>query len=198
MKRLLLCTLALLSCATISTRAEPPTGLGVPIGDPSRASQEYVWISNASNLPLFVERVYPGLEAAQESLQRQCPDRRPNVGRSCRLHHHGRCRMHEKPGRRDRRRRLGRCARLGSGQVHRQEGADCRHRRRPANVQAPHLSRHQLVQSRLPARALSMPAITRRQAWPLVKSAPSPSSRPATSSRPARACAMRSPRNART
>ena len=38
------------------------TGLNVPIGDPSRADQEYVWISNASNLPLFVERVYPGLK----------------------------------------------------------------------------------------------------------------------------------------
>ena len=38
------------------------------IGDPSRADQEYVWISNASNLPLFVERVYPGLEAASKAL----------------------------------------------------------------------------------------------------------------------------------
>ena len=34
----------------------------------SRADQEYVWISNASNLPLFVERVYPGLEAATKAL----------------------------------------------------------------------------------------------------------------------------------
>jgi len=45
-----------------------PTGQAVPIGDPSRADQEYVWISNASNLPLFVERVYPGLEAARKTL----------------------------------------------------------------------------------------------------------------------------------
>jgi ABC-type sugar transport system substrate-binding protein len=45
-----------------------PTGLDVPIGDPSRANQEYVWISNASNLPLFVERVYPGLESARKAL----------------------------------------------------------------------------------------------------------------------------------
>ena len=45
-----------------------PTGLGVPIGDASRSDQEYVWISNASNLPLFVERVYPGLEAARKAL----------------------------------------------------------------------------------------------------------------------------------
>ncbi len=45
-----------------------PTGQDVPIGDPSRADQEYVWISNASNLPLFVERVYPGLDAAKKAL----------------------------------------------------------------------------------------------------------------------------------
>ena len=45
-----------------------PTGQDVPVGDPSRADQEYVWISNASNLPLFVERVYPGLEAAAKAL----------------------------------------------------------------------------------------------------------------------------------
>ena len=40
----------------------------MPIGDPSRSDQEYVWISNASNLPLFVERVYPGLESARKAL----------------------------------------------------------------------------------------------------------------------------------
>jgi ribose transport system substrate-binding protein len=51
-----------------SARAEGPTGLGVPIGDASRSNQEYVWISNASNLPLFVERVYPGLESARKAL----------------------------------------------------------------------------------------------------------------------------------
>jgi ABC-type sugar transport system substrate-binding protein len=45
-----------------------PTGQDVVIGDPSRADQEYVWISNASNLPLFVERVYPGLDAAKAAL----------------------------------------------------------------------------------------------------------------------------------
>ena len=45
-----------------------PTGLDVPIGDLSRKDQEYVWISNASNLPLFVERVYPGLESARKAL----------------------------------------------------------------------------------------------------------------------------------
>lgn len=47
---------------------ETPTGLDKPIGDASRSDQEYVWISNASNLPLFVERVYPGLEAARKAL----------------------------------------------------------------------------------------------------------------------------------
>jgi|GEM_PF-383192 len=33
------------------------------IGGSDRADQEYVWISQFSNLPLFVERVYPGLDA---------------------------------------------------------------------------------------------------------------------------------------
>lgn len=33
------------------------------IGGPDRSNQEYVWISQFSTLPLFVERVYPGLEA---------------------------------------------------------------------------------------------------------------------------------------
>jgi ribose transport system substrate-binding protein len=47
------------------------TGLDVPIGDASRSDQEYVWISNASNLPLFVERVYPGLESAKKALNVQ-------------------------------------------------------------------------------------------------------------------------------
>jgi ribose transport system substrate-binding protein len=61
--------LALLTIAAgASARAEEPTGLNVPIGDASRSDQEYVWISNASNLPLFVERVYPGLEAARKAL----------------------------------------------------------------------------------------------------------------------------------
>jgi ABC-type sugar transport system substrate-binding protein len=32
------------------------------VGSPERADQEYVWISNWSSLPLFVERVYPALE----------------------------------------------------------------------------------------------------------------------------------------
>jgi ABC-type sugar transport system substrate-binding protein len=33
------------------------------IGSADRAEQEYVWISQFSSLPLFVERVYPGLDA---------------------------------------------------------------------------------------------------------------------------------------
>ena len=134
-----------------------PTGLDVPIGDASRSDQEYVWISNASNLPLFVERVYPGLEVGAQGAQRQGAHRRADLGRSRRLHHHGRRRMHQEPGRRDRRRRLGRRARLRGRQVHRQEGADGRHRRRPADVEAPDLSRHQLVQSRLSARPVPVP-----------------------------------------
>src|SRR6185295_15512182 len=54
--------------AVADAHAQQATGLNVPVGDPSRADQEYVWISNASNLPLFVERVYPGLEAARKAL----------------------------------------------------------------------------------------------------------------------------------
>ena len=54
--------------ASLPVFAAGPTGLDVPIGDASRSDQEYVWISNASNLPLFVERVYPGLELARKAL----------------------------------------------------------------------------------------------------------------------------------
>ncbi|NPV85772.1 MAG: substrate-binding domain-containing protein [Anaerolineae bacterium] len=44
--------------------AAPAGGASVgKIGSPERATQEYVWISNYSNLPLFVERVYPALDA---------------------------------------------------------------------------------------------------------------------------------------
>jgi ribose transport system substrate-binding protein len=67
MKRLSLSTFALIASLAPQAWAEAPTGLNVPIGDPSRANQEYVWISNASNLPLFVERVYPGLESARKA-----------------------------------------------------------------------------------------------------------------------------------
>ena len=72
MKQMRFGGLGLVALAAIAiampARAEGPTGLDVPIGDPSRSDQEYVWISNASNLPLFVERVYPGLEAARKAL----------------------------------------------------------------------------------------------------------------------------------
>ncbi|HEX2475355.1 MAG TPA: substrate-binding domain-containing protein, partial [Lacipirellulaceae bacterium] len=72
MKRRAYCSLAVAAIMTLAggvlARAEGPTGLNVPIGDPSRSDQEYVWISNASNLPLFVERVYPGLESARKAL----------------------------------------------------------------------------------------------------------------------------------
>ena len=123
MRSLLLCASAA-SCGRgrCAARAEGPTGLNVPIGDASRSDQEYVWISNASNLPLFVERVYPGLEVGAQGAQRQGPHRRPDLGRPRRLHHHGRRRMHQEPGRRDRGRRLGRRAGVGGRQVHRQEG----------------------------------------------------------------------------
>ena len=72
MRRTASCALALVPLMAIAVgtpaRSQAPTGLDVPIGDPSRKDQEYVWISNASNLPLFVERVYPGLESARKAL----------------------------------------------------------------------------------------------------------------------------------
>jgi len=72
MRRMTFCSFAIVAAMAIAmglpARADAPTGLGVPIGDASRKDQEYVWISNASNLPLFVERVYPGLESARKAL----------------------------------------------------------------------------------------------------------------------------------
>src|SRR5262249_2325019 len=70
MRRTAACTTVLITVVAglATVHAEEPTGLNVSIGDPSRSNQEYVWISNASNLPLFVERVYPGLESARKAL----------------------------------------------------------------------------------------------------------------------------------
>ena len=48
--------------AAAATCPTCPTQVG-KIGGTDRAKQEYVWISNFSSLPLFVERVYPALEA---------------------------------------------------------------------------------------------------------------------------------------
>lgn len=45
-----------------STEAGESTLVG-KIGGSDRSDQEYVWISQFSTLPLFVERVYPGLDA---------------------------------------------------------------------------------------------------------------------------------------
>jgi len=49
------------AAAPTSTGGE--TAMVGKIGGSDRATQEYVWISQFSNLPLFVERVYPGLDA---------------------------------------------------------------------------------------------------------------------------------------
>ena len=67
-KSLVFYALALVAGLAGTGSAMAQKGLDKPIGDPSRSNQEYVWISNASNLPLFVERVYPGLEAARKAL----------------------------------------------------------------------------------------------------------------------------------
>lgn len=56
--------LVLAGCKTAAPVATTSgTGSTGAIGSPERAKQEYVWISNWSSLPLFVERVYPSLEA---------------------------------------------------------------------------------------------------------------------------------------
>lgn len=49
--------------AGCQTAAPEASTTGGTIGSAERATQEYVWISNFSSLPLFVERVYPALEA---------------------------------------------------------------------------------------------------------------------------------------
>ncbi len=52
------------SAAPTTTSENAPAAAQVgKIGGPDRAKQEYVWISNFSSLPLFVERVYPSLDA---------------------------------------------------------------------------------------------------------------------------------------
>src|SRR5262249_17096220 len=70
MRRTAACTTVLITVVAglATVHAEEPTGLNVSIGDPSRSNQEYVWISNASNLPLFVERLYPGLDSPRKPL----------------------------------------------------------------------------------------------------------------------------------
>jgi len=55
-------------CGAATPTAAPDTGgneisMVGQIGGSDRADQEYVWISQFSSLPLFVERVYPGLDA---------------------------------------------------------------------------------------------------------------------------------------
>lgn len=67
---LLLFALVVSACAPAAPQEEAAEGGGVEhvgkIGGSDRADQEYVWISNWASLPLFVERVYPGLEAFAE------------------------------------------------------------------------------------------------------------------------------------
>jgi ABC-type sugar transport system substrate-binding protein len=53
------------ACGSTTPSAGPNTGV---IGGADRANQEYVWISQDSTLPLFVNRVFPGLEAAAKTL----------------------------------------------------------------------------------------------------------------------------------
>lgn len=56
-------SMALLGCTTPTPAPSGGGGSTGVIGASDRAQQEYVWISNFSSLPLFVERVYPALDA---------------------------------------------------------------------------------------------------------------------------------------
>lgn len=56
------------ACTTAPRGSGSPGGQSEPLGAADRSNQEYVWISNAANLPLFAERVYPGLESARNAL----------------------------------------------------------------------------------------------------------------------------------
>ncbi|NMB55195.1 MAG: substrate-binding domain-containing protein [Leptolinea sp.] len=51
------------TAAPADKAASAATGSLGLIGSADRAKQEYVWISNFSSLPLFVDRVYPSLDA---------------------------------------------------------------------------------------------------------------------------------------
>jgi ribose transport system substrate-binding protein len=58
-------SMVLVGCTPAAAPAAAPAASGSKgtIGTTERATQEYVWISNFSSLPLFVDRVYPSLEA---------------------------------------------------------------------------------------------------------------------------------------
>lgn len=56
-------TLLLAGSLSAAPSGQDGSGSSGTIGSADRAAQEYVWISQFSSLPLFVERVYPGLDA---------------------------------------------------------------------------------------------------------------------------------------
>jgi ribose transport system substrate-binding protein len=65
---IILISMILAGCKPATTAETPAAGTSQismvgKIGGSDRAKQEYVWISNFSSLPLFVERVYPALDA---------------------------------------------------------------------------------------------------------------------------------------
>ena len=65
---LVLAAVIAVGCATTQPAPTQPSTSGETqqvgkIGGADRSDQEYVWISQFSTLPLFVERVYPGLDA---------------------------------------------------------------------------------------------------------------------------------------
>ena len=72
MKRILCIVLSILIIGALFTGCEPQSAAPAAdgsvahvgrVGGSDRSGQEYVWISQYSNLPMFVERVYPALDA---------------------------------------------------------------------------------------------------------------------------------------
>ncbi len=164
-----------------------------------RSDQEYVWISNASNLPLFVERVYPGLESARKALQREgTASAGPTSVDLAAFITTVDAECTQNPA--------GVIVVGGWDDALASEVDKCIDAKVPTvvtdgdllDLQAPDLPRHRLVQPRLPARPLPVPLPRRGRVSRPARSAPSRSSPRATSSPPARASAMRSPRHART
>ena len=161
MRQIALGAFALAGMMTISASlpglAAEPTGLDVPIGDASRSDQEYVWISNASNLPLFVERVYPGLESARKALNVKVRIAGPTSVDLAAFITTVDAECTQNPA--------GVIVVGGWDDALASEVDKCIDKKVPtvvtdgdlADLEAAHLSRHRLVQPRLPARPLPVP-----------------------------------------
>ena len=80
------------SCQPVHRQPNPlhrfagATQVGI-IGGSDRADQEYVWISQFSSLPLFVERVYPALDAFAADFGVKVRRAGPNCRSGCLYRH---------------------------------------------------------------------------------------------------------------